>query len=175
MTSAPIKRIFLVGMMGSGKTTIGRLVAARLRWAHLDSDTQVEKATGHTVSELFALYGEEGFRAHESEALALAASSQAPVVVSVAGGAVLSPSNRLLLSNSGKVIWLRAEVKTLVVRVRDGSGRPLLGGDPASALARLDEVRRPFYEEVADVTVDVDGLDREEVVNRVMTAIKQIS
>ena len=78
------------------------------------------------------------------------------MVVSVAGGAVLDPANRALMRRSGTVVWLRADPSTLVGRVGDGSGRPLLYGGPAAELARLEAVRRPFYAEVADAAVDVD-------------------
>lgn len=94
------------------------------------------------------------------------------MVVSAAGGTVLSEENRRLLSRSGRVVWLRAEPSTLTARVGDGTGRPLLGDDPATALAELDEVRRPFYAAVADVVVDVDGLPTGEVVDRVLAAAR---
>ena len=103
-----VDRIILVGMMGAGKTTVGRMLAGRLGWAHLDSDAQVEAATGRTVPELFADHGEAAFRAEESRVLAEALSGPDPVVVSAAGGVVLSAANRELLVRSGVVVWLRA-------------------------------------------------------------------
>jgi len=155
-------RLLLVGMMGSGKTTVGELAATRLGWPHLDSDAEVEEATGKTVPEIFAEQGEPAFRAAETEALRRAL-ELAPVVVSVAGGAVLDAGNRSMLRDGGTVVWLRAEVATLAGRVGDGRGRPLLGDDPAGALARLDAVRRPLYAEVADAVVDVDGRDPDDI------------
>jgi shikimate kinase len=88
----------------------------------------------------------------------------------VAGGAVLDPGNRDLLRRSGTVVWLRARPDTLARRVGDGAGRPLLGADPAGALARLDEARRPHYAEVAHAVVDVDDLDPDAVVDAVVDA-----
>ena len=150
------RRILLVGMMGAGKTTTGRLVAEKLGWDYLDSDVEVEKKTGLTVPELFARDGEVAFRDAEAE------------VLSVAGGAVLRPENRDLLRTCGRVIWLRARPATLAARVGDGAGRPLLDGDPAAALRALDAVRRPLYAEVADETIDVDDLTPDEVAARII-------
>ena len=166
-----VRRILLVGMMGAGKTTVGRLLAERLRWPYADSDERVEEATGLTVPELFAERGEAAFRAAESAALHEVVRDPSQQVVSVAGGAVLDPANRALLQRSGTVVWLRAAPGTLGARVGDGRGRPLLGGDPPEALARLDRVRRPLYEEVADVVIDVDDLPPGPVVDRVLAAV----
>ncbi len=123
------------------------------------------------MPELFAEVGEPTFRAAESAALEVAVAGPDPVVVSVAGGAVLDPANRALLRRSGTVVWLRARPATLARRVGDGVGRPLLESDPAEALARLDEVRRPHYAEVAHAVVDVDDLDPDEVVDAVVAAL----
>lgn len=157
--------IFLVGMMGAGKTTVGRALAQRLGWPFLDSDAQVEAATGMTVPEIFSARGEEAFRAEESTVLSEACHRSSPAVVAVAGGAVLDAGNRALLARSGLVIWLRAKLDTLIRRVGDGSGRPLLGRDPALVLARLEIERRPFYAEVAGVVIDVDEVSKDEAVS----------
>ena len=156
------ERILLIGMMGAGKTTVGKTLAARLGWRHLDSDAQVEARTGRTVPDIFAQQGEAAFREEEARALAEAVGLDEPVVVSVAGGAVLDPTNRQLLSHAGSVIWLRADPATLAARVGSGDGRPLLENDPAASLTRLDAVRRPLYQELADHTVDVDGLSADQ-------------
>jgi shikimate kinase len=161
-------RILLVGMMGAGKTTTGKLVAEKLGWGYLDSDVEVEKKTGLTVPALFARDGEVAFRDAEAEVLRAACTRTDPVVVSVAGGAVLRPENRDLLRTCGRVIWLRARPATLAARVGDGAGRPLLDGDPAAALRALDAVRRPLYTEVADETIDVDNLNPDEVAAQII-------
>jgi shikimate kinase len=161
-------RLLLVGMMGAGKTTTGRLVAEKLGWDYLDSDVEVERATGLTVPALFARDGEAAFRDAETEALRRACAGTEPVVVSVAGGAVLRPENRTLLRDCGRVVWLRARPETLASRVGDGVGRPLLDGDPARALRALDAVRRPLYAEVADEVIDVDDLGPAEVAARII-------
>jgi len=163
-----VDRLILVGMMGAGKTTVGRLLSERLGWGYLDSDAQVAAATGYSVPALFAERGEAAFRAEESRVLAAALSGTEPVVVSAAGGVVLSETNRDLLVRSGTVVWLRADPRVLARRVGSGDGRPLLEDHPAAALAELDEVRRPLYASVAAVTVDVDDLSPRQVVDRVL-------
>ena len=150
--------IVLVGMMGAARPPWVACWPRRLGWAFLDSDAMVEASTGSTVPELFATRGEEAFRAEESRVLAEGLASPGPTVVSAAGGVVLSPDNRALLAGQ-VVVWLRADPATLAARVGSGTGRPLLDEDPAGALVALDAVRRPLYEEVADVVVDVDDLD----------------
>jgi shikimate kinase len=161
-------RLILVGMMGAGKTTVGRLLAARLQWDYRDSDAQVVERTGRTVPELFEEVGEAGFRAEEARALAEALSGDRSVVVSAAGGVVLSEPNRDLIRGAGTVVWLRADPGLLARRVGRGEGRPLLGEDPAAALVDLDRVRRPLYASLAAVTVDVDDLSADRVVEEVL-------
>jgi shikimate kinase len=163
-----VDRIILVGMMGAGKTTVGRRLAERLGWSYVDSDAQVAAITGRTVPELFAEEGEAAFRAAESRVLADALGGREPAVVSAAGGVVLSESNRKLLQESGTVVWLRADPAVLARRVGDGKGRPLLGGDPVATLSELERARRGLYASVASVTVDVDDLSPPQVVERVL-------
>ena len=177
------RRVLLVGMMGAGKTTVGKLLARRLGWRYVDSDDEVQAVTGRTVKELFEAGGEQAFRPLESEALAAALDDDRPAVVSVAGGAVLDPANRGLLRRAGTVVWLRATPETLLERVRaDASAaharpggvdhRPLLDRDPAGTITRLERERRPIYAEVAEVVVDVDGLAPEAVAERVLERVQ---
>jgi shikimate kinase len=163
-------RILLVGMMGAGKTTTGQLVAHRLGWDYRDSDADVETLTGLTVPALFARDGEAAFRRAEAQVLAAACNKARPTVLSVAGGAVLSPENRALIRASGTVVWLRAVPQRLAERVGAGIGRPLLGDDPAEAMDRLVNERAPYYTELADAVIDVDELSPDEVADRVIAA-----
>jgi shikimate kinase len=162
--------ILLVGMMGAGKTTTGHLVADRLGWGYHDSDADVEAMTGLSVPELFERDGEAAFRKAEATVLFESCVSSSPLVISVAGGAVLDPANRALIARSGTVVWLRARPETLGARVGDGVGRPLLGDDPTEAMGRLLSARAPFYTELADLVIDVDDLTPAEVAERILAA-----
>jgi shikimate kinase len=167
-------RVLLIGMMGAGKTTTGRLLAERLHWPYLDSDDEIERQTGRTVPEIWKAEGEAAFRAEETRVLAEATASSGPVVVSVAGGAVLDPVNRERIRAGGLVVWLRAEVATLAERVGTGTGRPLLEGGPAAALARLSARRAPIYAELAEIVFDVDLLPPPRVVDGIVGALTDL-
>jgi shikimate kinase len=160
------KRLLLVGMMGAGKSTIAELAAGRLGWPMIDTDAEVEAVAGMSVAEVFARQGEAQFRALESEAVAALAGGPEPLVASVGGGAVLRPANREALRRAGTVVWLRATPATLVARVGDGDGRPLLAGGAQGAMERLSAEREALYKEVADVVIDVDDLSLQGVVEK---------
>jgi shikimate kinase len=163
--------VLLIGMMGAGKSTTGQLLAARLGWPFLDSDDEVVRLTGRTIPEIWKADGEAAFRAEERRVLASAATSDGPVVIGVAGGAVLDPDNRARIRKAGLVVWLRADVAALAARVGEGAGRPLLEEGPADAMRRLSLARAPVYAELAELTIDVDRLSPRQVVDRIMTAI----
>ena len=168
VASAPSARsIVLVGMMGAGKTSVGGRLAERRGWALFDSDRQVEEMVGRSVAEIWMADGEAGFRGLEAQVLADALASTTPAVIAAAGGTVLDEGNRRLLCMHTPVVWLRADVATLVRRLGAGEGRPLLAVDAPRALARLDAQRRPLYLDVADLAVDVDDLSPDEVVERI--------
>ncbi len=157
--------------MGSGKTTIGRRVAARLGRRLRDSDSEVEARTGRTVREIFETDGEPAFRAEEARALAEALADPEPVVVAAAGGVVLDPANRDRMRAAGTVVWLDARPEDLARRVGSRNHRPLLGDDPLGALRRLDTERRPLYEEVADHVVPVGRRPVDDVVADVLALV----
>ena len=165
------QKVLLIGMMGAGKTTTGRLLADRLGWPYLDSDDEIERSTGRTVPEIWKEDGEPAFRREESRVLNEACARPGPAVVSVAGGAVLDPDNRAVIRGCGLTVWLRAEVSTLAARVGTGAGRPLLDGGPAAALARLSEARAPVYADLADLVFDVDRMSPPQVVERIVEAL----
>ena len=159
-------------MMGGGKTSVGRRLAAGRGWEFFDSDRQIEAITGKTVAEIWRTEGEAEFRRLEAEVLADALASTTPRVIAAAGGTVLDEQNRRLMEAHHPVVWLRARPETLARRVGSGTHRPLLDEDPDGVLKRLDAIRRPYYEEVADVVVDVDDLTPEQVVVCVEAALE---
>jgi shikimate kinase len=155
----------LIGMMGAGKTTLGRRLARRLSRPFIDSDQQIEMQTGRTVREIFESDGEAAFRALETEALADALSTPSPSVVAAAGGTVLRDVNRDRMREHGTVIWLRADPSELAERVRNGTHRPLLAEDPAATLHRLDAERGDLYRDVADHIVETSGRAPDDIVD----------
>jgi shikimate kinase len=165
-------RVLLIGMMGAGKSTTGKLLAERLGWPYLDSDDEIERQTGKTVPEIWKAEGEPAFRAEESRVLAEAATSDGPAVISVAGGAVLDLENRAVIRRAGLTVWLRADVMTLARRVGTGEGRPLLDGGPAAALQHLSAERAPIYAELADLVFDVDQLAPPQIVDKIVAAVR---
>lgn len=159
--------------MATGKSTVGRLVAASLDRPLVDSDEQVEAMAGRTVREIWQADGEEAFRRLETAALTEALADTAPTVVAAAGGVVLAEENRVLLAaDHVDVVWLRARPDTLVARVRAaGDGhRPLLDDDPAGMLVRMEADRRELYESVADRVVDVDERSPDEVAAAILAS-----
>ncbi len=167
--------LVLVGLMGTGKTTVGRIVADRLGRPLSDSDELVESRTGRTVREIFLDEGEPAYRVHETRALLDALASTVPVVIAAAGGVVLSPENReALRAADACVVWLMADPAILVDRVTSAGHRPLLDDDPAGTLQRMFREREPLYREVADTVVDVDGREVSEVVEAVIDAMEAI-
>jgi len=163
--------VVLVGMMGSGKTTVGKKIASKLQVPFVDTDAEIERRTDRSIAELFDADGEAAFREIESAMLAEVLVSDEPKVVATGGGAVLAASNRALLRERATVIWLHATAGVLAHRTRQDTGRPLLTGDHRAMLERLLAEREPLYREVADHVVDIDLADRKVVLARVLDAI----
>lgn len=146
--------IFLVGLMGAGKTSVGKLLARRLGKAFYDCDQEIERATGVKIPVIFEIEGEAGFRAREARMLAELA-VRGDIVLATGGGAVLSAENRKLLAGNGVVVYLRAVVADLWARTRHDRNRPLLKTDePLARLEQLFAERDPLYRSVADIIVD---------------------
>lgn len=143
-------------MMGSGKSTVGRRLAARLERPFVDADDELVRRTGRSVREWFATDGEAGFRWAESDLLADLLAAPGPAVIAAGGGVVLTAANRRLLAARARVVWLRAGVPFLVSRVAARDHRPLLDADPHEVISRLVEERTGLYADVADLIVDVE-------------------
>ena len=151
----------LVGMMGSGKTTVGRRVAEALQRPFLDSDEMIEAREGRTVREIWLADGEPAYRVLETKVLEEALASPEPAVVAAAGGVVLREENRRLLTRADVcTVRLVADPEVLVTRVGHQGHRPLLDDDPLAALRRLSSEREALYREVADATVETGDAHR---------------
>jgi shikimate kinase len=153
----PAKTIALVGLMGVGKTSIGRRLAQRLGLPFVDADAEIEAAAQSSIEEIFERHGEAAFREGERRVIARLLENP-PHVLATGGGAFMDPSTRALLRARAVTIWLRANLELMLARVQRRNNRPLLkGGDPRAVFERLIAARYPIYAE-ADLTVDsVDG------------------
>lgn len=148
------RNVYLVGLMGAGKTTIGRSLAKRLKLNFVDSDREIEARTGVSIPTVFEIEGEDGFRKREAQVITdlSVASGQ---VVATGGGVVLRAENRAAMASSGFVIYLNVPPYTLWERTRNDRNRPLLQvEDPLSKLKELYAQRDPFYREVADLVIE---------------------
>jgi len=174
MTEMPSLRlarsIVMVGLMGAGKTSIGRRLAQKLHVPFIDSDTEIEKAANETIAEIFARDGEAVFRAGERRIIARLLDG--PVqVLATGGGAFMDPSTRERIRERGISVWLRADLETLVERTTRRQHRPLLNnGDPRIVLTKLIETRYPVYAE-ADITIDSLAGPTDTTVQKLLAAL----
>lgn len=163
------QHLVLVGLMGAGKTEVGRRCAESLGRPLVDTDEMVEAAAGVPITEIFAAEGEAGFREREVQAVADAVATPRPAVIACGGGAVLDARNRRLLGEAGYVVWLTAPPERLAERVASDASRPLLaGGDALGELRRLTELREPAYRSVAAAVVDTTDRSPDEVARTVL-------
>jgi shikimate kinase len=165
--------ICLVGMMGAGKTTVGRQLAKRLGRRFVDADHEIEARTGVRIPTIFEIEGEAGFRRREAEAID-ALTREHGLVLATGGGAVLDPSNRRRLKESGLVVYLRVLPLLLYERTRHDRNRPLLQvADPLATLEELFAQRDPLYREVADVVIDTSSGGVGSLVRRVEQELRK--
>jgi shikimate kinase len=170
-----VSRVFLIGPMGAGKSTIGRHLAELLHKDFVDSDHEIERRTGASVSLIFEIEGEEGFRRRES-AILDELTRRDNIVVATGGGAVLSEANRTALSSRGTVVYLQAPIATLVARTRRDRHRPLLReGERGAKFEEIMRVRQPLYLEIADVIVAADQRAPASVAQEIATKIRSLT
>lgn len=166
--------IFLVGLMGAGKTTVGKLLAKHLGKTFYDSDQEIEKRTGVKIPLIFEIEGEAGFRAREV-AVIDDLTQYDEIVLATGGGAVLDQKNREALSQRGTVIYLRASVDDLWHRTRHDKNRPLLQThDPHAKLRELFAQRDPLYQEVADIIIDTSKQSVQTLIQQLEQKLAQL-
>jgi shikimate kinase len=180
MSASLPTHIVLVGLMGTGKSSVGRKLASQLQRTFVDTDKRVEEMTGKSVRDIFIHDGEEAFRALESKVVIDVLQDSESSVIAAAGGVVTRPENRKVLlescsSGATKVIWLRADTAELLARVQKGVHRPLLDADPSGTLTAMERDRTPWYEEVASFVVDTNGLSIEQVASSILAVLEKDS
>lgn len=170
----PPDNIFLVGLMGAGKTSVGKILARRLNKTFYDCDQEIEHCTGVKIPLIFEIEGESGFRDRESKMLSELVRRR-NIVLATGGGAVLSEQNRRLLAEHGTVVYLRATVNDLWQRTRHDKNRPLLQtADPLAKLQELFVQRDPLYSEIADVIIDTGSQSLGNLAHRLEQKLAQL-
>ena len=164
--------IFIVGPMGSGKSTVGKIISSELFLNFFDTDEEIEARTGASIDWIFDLEGEEGFRKRESKILEEMVQKNS-IVLSTGGGIILSESNRELLSSRGTVFYLATPIAVQLERTSKDKDRPLLkNGDPGKILEELHVARESLYEGVADYIVNTEGKSSQEVSAEIIKLVK---
>lgn len=166
--------IILIGPMGVGKTTIGRQLAELVEKQFIDADTELEKQTGAEISLIFEIEGESGFRKRESKIIDKLTQIE-EAVLATGGGVVLSKRNRELIRSRGLVVYLHADIDTLVKRTRRDKSRPLLQkGDKRSTIIGIMEEREPIYRQIADLIVETDDRPPALIAKQIVKGIKAL-
>ncbi len=167
--------IFLVGLMGAGKTSVGRMLARRLNKDFFDADAEVERTTGVKIPVIFEIEGEAGFRVREEKVIEQLTAMNG-IVLATGGGAVLSAANRGCLKSRGRVIYLRASPEDLWRRTRRDRTRPLLQTpDALGKLRALHEQRDPLYRDVADLVVDTGSQSVSHLTSRIQQLLAELA
>ena len=167
------KYIF-VGLMGSGKSILGKLLASRLSLKLVDLDDLIVERAGKSIPAIFEESGEQVFRQLESDLLQDVLCSDEPIIVATGGGAVLSEHNRQCMKEKGKVVWLDASPEILATRITGDSNRPLLQAvDPLQRMQQLSQERSPLYAEVADLYINTGELSDQEAVDKIASFLSE--
>ncbi len=165
--------VFLIGLMGAGKTTVGRILARELKYRFVDTDHEIETRTGVDIPTIFEIEGERGFRRRESQVIE-ELTRQSGIVLATGGGVVLDPGNRHHLREHGTVVYLAASPETLNERTRHDRARPLLQVDDRLAtLKNLYLQRDPLYREIAHLVVEVGNTQASQVARRILKAVPE--
>ncbi len=174
LEESPPRNIVLIGFMGSGKSTVGRVLHKRLGYPLLDMDSVIEQRAGKPITEIFAQQGEAAFRDMETALLEeLMERTADRRIISTGGGIVVREGNRPLLRKLGYVVWLHAPVEVILERTGKNRDRPLLHTvDPAERVRTLMEERKPWYRETAHLRVDVAGLDCDELASGILESAR---
>ncbi|KEQ27361.1 shikimate kinase [Paenibacillus tyrfis] len=165
------RNIVLVGMMGTGKSSVGQALASRLNWVYEDTDAATERAQGMSITRMFAELGEPFFRKAESETIERTLQGRHQVVAT-GGGAVLAEQNRILMQRSGLVVALKASAETIIERVRSDQSRPLLQGGVEERVRHIMESRKHAYD-FADLHVETDGKSVGQIVDEICSRLEQ--
>ncbi|WP_036591300.1 shikimate kinase AroK [Oceanospirillum maris] len=167
--------IVLVGPMGAGKSTIGRLLAAELGLPFFDSDREIEDRSGANIPWIFDVEGEEGFRRRETHTIIELLQEQGPMVLATGGGAIMRAKNRLTISQASTVIYLHTTIEQQLQRTAKDKNRPLLQNDnPKAVLTNLFSIRDPLYREAADIIIKTDRQSPKSVVRLIIKKLKDL-
>ena len=168
------ENIFLVGLMGAGKTTVGRALAKRLNKQFIDSDHEIEARTGASIPLIFEIEGEASFRQRESEVIR-DLTAQSDIVLATGGGVVIKPENREYLKTRGTVIYLRASVNSILQRTSHDKNRPLLQtANPRQKIEQLAREREPYYLEVADFVIETGRPNVQSLVQMIVSQLEML-
>lgn len=167
--------LVLIGLMGAGKTTVGRRLARRLGRRFVDADEEIEQAAGMSIADYFEHYGEPAFREGERRVIARLLDEAEPIVLATGGGAYMDDETRTTIQQKAQSVWLKADLDLLVARTAKRDTRPLLkNGDPRTILKELMDKRYPIYAQ-SDITVETGNVPHEAVVEMILSSLREKS
>ena len=162
--------IYLIGPMGSGKTTIGKILSSRLKYQFFDTDEEIKKKIGMSISSIFDKQGESGFRIIESQTLK-ELSIKSKSIISTGGGIVLMKENRVIMKN-GTCIYLKIDFEEQLKRLANSDDRPLISKNSDGSIEKTNAAREPFFLDLADIVIDTSNLNENEVTQQILSSLK---